>query len=186
MFLPQYFQHLLIYQGSDLVSRGFNVRMHERIAGGNVGSRECLGVIIVYSCSSAPMACARHTENINMHGRDATRYRKPTRLLVPTHVRACSIHTHTRTQRVRTFRRYYARIYTFSASPPESVALYPYPDDRGNATPSECPTNERTPLRRREPHHPVSSPPSLSLPVVSLPLFRTSLTCGEQHRLRRL
>lgn len=166
--------------------------MHERIAGGNVGSRECLGVIIVYSCSSAPMACARHTENINMHERDATRYRKPTtRLLVPTRVRAYvrvpSVRTRARKEYVRSGGITHA--FTRSRLPlPSPLRYVPTPSPTGATQPplNAPPTNE--PLSD-DANPTISSLPlraSLSLPVVSLPLFRTSLTCGEQHRLRRL
>lgn len=68
----------------------------------------------------------------------------------------------------------------------------PYPEPRrrrGNdATPSETPSNEHeTPLSDDTNPTVLRVLPlrsSSSLPVVSLlPLFRTSLTCGEQHRL---
>lgn len=150
---------------------------------------ECLGAIIEYSRSRAPMVWTRHNENINMHGRDAARYRKPARPLVPTCVRVA----HAR--QVRTFRRVlrtHLHVLGFPSRVPSALCSpYPKPDDGATrATPSE------TPLQRNEPfsddanptivriHPPLRS--CVSLPVVSLPLFRTSLTCGEQHRLRRL
>lgn len=158
------------------------------ISGFNRGGKycECLGVIIEYSRSSAPMVWTRHNENINMHGRDTVWYRKPARPLVPT----CVHVAHARQVRSG---EYYARIYTFSVSPPESLACYAVPTlrarRRGNASnPSDHPSNrpfsdEANPTIIRI--HPLLRS-CISLPVVSLPLFRTSLTCSEQHRLRRL
>lgn len=90
------------------------------------------------------MVWTRHNENINMHGRDAARYRKPARPLVSTCVRVA----HAR--QVRTFRRVlrtHLHVLGFPSRVPSALCSpYPKPDDGATrATPSERPSNGTNP-----------------------------------------
>lgn len=147
---------------------------------------EHLSAIIVYSYSSAPMECARHGENINMHGTARVVIQKAHSLahsLLSVGSTDVCVRSHTQPKYIRSpdvithaFTR--SRLPLLTVHFPHSVTT------RREQSPLDAPPTWCYPHRRVPSPTDPSSPSSCSLSVVSSSLFRTFLTYHEHNVFR--